>query len=468
MKEFQYFDLLYSFFNQYVFQDAKNEIQSLKYYFQSSPVTSGNKLTESILKAIEDYSLESMDLPLFQSILTRAGKNQNESQEILGKIITYKQYSKEQIAPAKKLLKDIVAQVYIRKGENMYGNSPSEFLSYLKKADFKSADTDYLAPTGFGKIDFNTIMADQFQEGVKSRFDWLNKTFQPDELVEFGQIVSVTMPSGVGKSLFAMEEALHYAAQGHKTHYLALGDLSIKDFVYRLAAIWSGLSFGEAKSNIKSIYDNLSKSLVGRNLEITCCPAASVTAREYVEWALQQDTKIFFIDYDANFKNEAGTDGLYLTFGAIYDELTKLTAAGKLVYVLSQPKIGAFGNETIEGYELSDSSKKYHNVDIQISRGKWSGGAMQTLGIFKITKNRRGEVGDTFPSIRMPNGRFRVLPKGVYESLKQLPEKRNFTDSEIDAMIADYNRTTSHINSQINNKVQQQMATRIPAGQRPF
>lgn len=459
----QQFDLLFSLFNQYVFQDAKNEITNLKYFFQTSPVTSGSKLAENILKAIEDYKLESLDLPLFQSIMLRSGKNEAESKEIINKIITYKQYDKFQIEPVREEVRDIVAKVYLRKAENIYGNSPSKFLSYLKKFDFKSSDKDYLSSVAFGRIDFNTIMADQISSRVKSSFDWLNNSFQPYNEVELGQIVSVTMPSGVGKSLFAMAEALHYAISGHPCHYLALGDLSIKDFVYRMAAIYSGLPFGEATLNIKSIYESMSRD-IGNNLSITCCPAATITAEEYVDWALEQKhIKIFFIDYDANFKNEAGSDGLYLTFGAIYDLLTKLTAEGKLVYVLSQPKISAFGNEVIEGYDLSDSSKKFHNVDIQISRGVCKDSAMKTLGKFKITKNRRGEVGEEFPSIRMPNGRFKVIPKGIYERLKALPEKRNYTDAEIDAMTLEYNNSVGAIKEQINtNKMMK------PRGQNPF
>ena len=46
---------------------------------------------------------------------------------------------------------------------------------------------------------------------------------------------------------------------------------------------------------------------------------------------------------------------MYKEGGYIYDNLTKLTKAGKLIFCASQPKIGSWRNETIE---LTDAGKQ--------------------------------------------------------------------------------------------------------------
>ena len=40
----QNLDLVYALFNQYLFQDAKNNINALEYYFNCNPKTMGNQL----------------------------------------------------------------------------------------------------------------------------------------------------------------------------------------------------------------------------------------------------------------------------------------------------------------------------------------------------------------------------------------------------------------------------------------
>ena len=46
------FELLYSLFNQYLFTEAKTNIISIKYFFDTNPSTAGNHFIESMLEAI--------------------------------------------------------------------------------------------------------------------------------------------------------------------------------------------------------------------------------------------------------------------------------------------------------------------------------------------------------------------------------------------------------------------------------
>ena len=56
-------DFILSLFNQYCFNDAKNNIESLEYYTSVNPALSGNTLISSLLGAIKNYTFDSIDLP---------------------------------------------------------------------------------------------------------------------------------------------------------------------------------------------------------------------------------------------------------------------------------------------------------------------------------------------------------------------------------------------------------------------
>ena len=56
------------------------------------------------------------------------------------------------------------------------------------------------------------------------------------------------------------------------------------------------------------------------------------------------------------------------------------------------------------------------------------------IGVMKIAKNRRGEVGDKSHYILLSNGRFRLISSLLYSEIKNLPMKRNYLDGDIDAM----------------------------------
>ena len=46
--------LVLSLFNQYLFQDAKNNIENLEYYFSTNPATQGNPFIGELIKAIKE------------------------------------------------------------------------------------------------------------------------------------------------------------------------------------------------------------------------------------------------------------------------------------------------------------------------------------------------------------------------------------------------------------------------------
>lgn len=148
---------------------------------------------------------------------------------------------------------------------------------------------------------------------------------------------------------------------------------------------------------------------------------------------------------------------MYVEYGQIYSRLSELTVnERKLVFVLSQPNKAAWNMDPMDVISmdlLSSSSRKGQVVDALITRTKVG---KNGLGVFYIAKNRRGEEGATDYSIRLGNGRFKSIPKGIYQQLIQIEEKRDFSEAEIDVMIQQYNQTRSNLNGKIQTATQQQ------------
>lgn len=447
-----YLDLVLSMFNQYLYQDCKNNIKDLTLYFRTNPATSGSPIIEELLKAINDYPLESIGLPLFKSILAKTGKTPLESKEIINKIIQFKKYTKDEIAPARKYVRDLIATVYIQRANQLYSDSPSEYFEYLKKINFKSSSTDYLNTTSFDTIDINTIVADSTSDGkLTSSYDFINESFS-EGAFKPGDIVVISMPPSVGKSLLAEAEALHMAIV-HKVPscLLIMGDLDMESLFIRLAAIYTGLSFFEVRNRLPEIYKDM-KDAIGDNLDIIISPAGSIRADEFVQYIIDSPKKYkaVFADYDENFKIDGGGDSMYTEFGELYNEFTKLKYAGINSWILCQPKQATWSDgQPIELQNLGTSSRKGHIADVCITRSKEPGN-LNGLGIFYICKNRHGENNYAY-SIRLNNGRFKIIPKGVYQDLKEIKEKRYFNEAEIDMMIDNYNKANRMVRNQISS-----------------
>ena len=70
-----------------------------------------------------------------------------------------------------------------------------------------------------------------------------------------------------------------------------------------------------------------------------------------------------------------------------------------------------------------------------------------------IAKNRRGETDVVTYSIRLNNGRTRILPREVYKNIRQIEEKRNFTDKDIDDMISAWSINQAKMNGAVRNNI---------------
>lgn len=358
-------DLIYAMFNQYLFIEAKNNIDTLKYYFDTNANTAGNPLVDQLLGAIKSYDLASMDAPLFQSILLRSGKSGIEAQNILNEIFKWKKYSKDQVEPVRKALQDVCASVMLRKANNLYSQSPSEFIKYVKGLDFQTTDRDVVSVTGFNKIDINSIVAESANCVIPSRYSWINDSF-PMGGYERSQLILVSMPPGSGKSLFCLNELGYMAAQGYKTLYLAMGDLTFKDQLIRLASQTFGIDFRESALNLGQVYKSM-VPIFKDNLDMMIVPADYITAGEFKDYLRNSDKKYDAIvcDYDSNFKSTVGTkDGnMYLEYGSIHSVLVDIAKEMNLIlFCACQPKVVCWSSDVIELEMVGESSRKQHHI----------------------------------------------------------------------------------------------------------
>ena len=447
-------DLLYGCFNQYVFQEAKDRIKDLEYFYSTNPNTSNNKLVVGLINAIKTYDLDAIGLPLFQSIISQTGHTPKECDKIMDDIIKYKKFSQEQMKPMIKQIQNISAQLLLNRAKYKFEDDPSGMINWIKGLDVRfDGDSYNQTTTSFDKVDINTIIAQEASNGViPSRYDWINKTM-PGGGYDRSQIVMFCSAPGTGKSLWAMSEAVFMAAKGYRVLYTALGDLNMHDFIVRMGAIAFGISFKESRENLAKVYENL-KNMVGDRLDISILPAGVLSADEYVDFVKSKDPKYdaLFIDYDGNFKESNGGDesNMYKAFGILYNKLTELTLDNYLVFVLSQPKIVYWEEEILEMNAIGESSKKQQVADIIITRGRVQGNA-NNLGIFKIVKARRSKVNVRDWSVRLDSGRFKSVPKEVYRQLKERGDDQVFSEKEIDLMINQIQSTINKNQAMYNN-----------------
>lgn len=351
--------VVYGMFNQFVFNEVKTNIDLIERYFLMDVTTMGNNLIKSLLDAVRKYEFQNIDEPLFRSILASQGKTDSESSSILNEIIKYKMFDTYQIDPIRRFIRGIGSQSLLDIAAKKFASDPEGYIKFLRTNEYKADYSDMFTVTNFDNIDINTIQANSMG-GWRSTYDFINQSFQPMQKFENGQICMVVAPPGCGKTIYLINECLNMTLQGARTHYLALGDMNQKDFVQRMGAMYSGYTFGDTMLKLPEIYPQLKAALGGR-FNLTILPAAQTTVDEYIEYMISKadEYDVLFVDYDSNFK-PTQADNMYKEGGYIYDNLTKLTKLGKLVFCASQPKIGSWRNETLELTDAGESSRKQH------------------------------------------------------------------------------------------------------------
>ena len=440
-------DLLFSFFNQYNFNTAKENIEHLKYFYSTDISTSNNPLVHELLEAIDTYNFDAIGEPLFRSILSKCKKTDVESNELMACIVKWKKYTKEEIKPAQKYLNDIISAAIVRKAYKLYDESPAEYLKYLKNVNVPTADVDLFCTKKFKELDINSIIAESSKGTIPIDVRFLNKAFESQGGgLERGSIGLIVAAPGTGKSNFSMSLALQMASKGEKVVYFALGDLKPLDFIVRLGTIAFGITFKFAYEHILEVYTKLAE-VIGDNLELSINPAGVVEADDIVDKVLTGGYTACFIDYDGNLAGVSEGDSMYNTYGDIYNKFTKLSLNGILTIICSQPKVYCW-NQMIGLADIGESSKKQHICDWAVTISSPNQECPNHLHVMTLVKARRGNVGHRAYVIRI-QGRFVEIEKGLYDYLKQETEEIEYTEPQIIAMNERYIQESANIKKRL-------------------
>lgn len=444
-------DFLYSLMSPFLYKEAQNNIKHLEYYFATNPNTSGSPLVHELVEAIKTYDYNAIGEPLFRSILQKTGKTAAESKMILSEINKWRSFPDSQMDASRKFLMDVVAKVEIDQTLQRYKDSPADAYKAIKDSSLNTSVNESFKSFSFGDINIQKVLAEKSKGAVHTNYQWLNDVFPPHNGIELGQIAIISAPPGVGKSLFSMNLALYFASCGIKTLYVTLGDLVERDWIVRLGAIYTADTFANVYNNLENVFYNL-KKVTGDNLELSINPSGKITSTEIVDYALERDFRVIFIDYDANLNGasdgteDAGTS-MYSNYGKIYADFTRLSMNGRLVFVASQPKQN-YWNGLIGLDGIGESKRKQETADFIITLSRTAPDCPNPLFTAFVPKARRGRVGTKKYLIRI-EACFYEIPFGVYQQLAQIKEEVRYTPQDIERMVMEYNKQQSGINQKV-------------------
>lgn len=187
--------LVYGLFNQYLFNEAKSNIDLVERYYMTDPSTMDNTLIRALIDAIRKYDFEAIDEPVFKSILSTEKKTDSEAKDILEEIIKYKCYDQKQIDPVRNYLRSICYQSIISQANSRFKNDPQGFVNFLKASDYHADYSNVLSTCSFNDIQISPEDA-QLTGGWASTSELINQSYKPLCKWKTGQIAMICMPPG--------------------------------------------------------------------------------------------------------------------------------------------------------------------------------------------------------------------------------------------------------------------------------
>jgi RecA-superfamily ATPases implicated in signal transduction len=416
---FDKFTLVYGMFNQSIFPEAKMNMDKLKEYFSYDAFSTSNSLITKLLRLIEIHKYEEITEGAIRLELAADRKTSQEIEEIVKKINEYKSYESSQIGEFRAGMRKICYSGYINKIKTLHDSDPVGFVESCKKFEYLSNYSDKLQVKEMSTLDVTDLSNLYLGKSYKSTFEFINNSYANGGYVP-GQIVAVTASPGTGKSLFLQCEALNFIRQGLKVHYLALGDMNELDFVIRMTSQLIKRPMDEVSKapNLIPLFESVRDYFKNR-FYLTVVPSGSISVDEYVDYIKSRinDFDVLQIDYDANFQNSLANSS-YDHYGKVYDKLTELSRAQKLVMVAGQTRKEYWKEEYLPLEALSESVRKQQIVDMVIGIGRNKHSRLR-MGKFTIPKNRRGSEGRVQEWIGTSEGLFYPCSTILYSKYKE-------------------------------------------------
>jgi len=314
--------------------------------------------------------------------------------------------------------------------------TPSEFVRAMSELEV-SFDPDDAIGAKLTSTSFDTIDVSKAKESlgdpIKSFMPQINDSFTINGYVRH-QLISVVGAPGSGKSLFLMNEACNFLLQGKKVIYLALGDLTMIDFLIRVCSIMLRKSLDEITLNLEYYYGQFMSRFPeeANNLKILLVDPDDISIHDFRDWVISnkfnEEYDILIMDYDTNFKS---THDMYSKGEEIYNVGCALSRGDEnfdLVFIASQPKAMFYESEIIPMSGANESSRKNQILDVIITIGKHPT-AINSIGYINLAKVRRNGRMNYFPYFRDVTGIFHGISLQKYtgfisaDTLKTMSEK---------------------------------------------
>ncbi len=211
------YNLVYSMFNQYMFSEAKMNIEYIKKYYVRDPLTNNNEAIHKLLDLIKDKDITEITASSLELVSSEAGSTDAEVKKMVDSIIEIKHYDRNQIVDFKNSMKKICFRVACEDAERMHKNDPVKFTEAIRSYEYKSNHEDIMTVKTLGALDITDMLEDYLGNGLKSSQDFINNSFPIGGYIG-SQLIMVCGAPGAGKSLFLMEEALSFLDQGKTVH----------------------------------------------------------------------------------------------------------------------------------------------------------------------------------------------------------------------------------------------------------
>lgn len=273
----------------------------------------------------------------------------------------------------------------------------------------------------FNEIDIDTVLEEEgIKDSVASFLPSMARVTPSGGFLK-GQVVCVCAAPGVGKSLFLSNQLLKMLESNLKVYWIALGDMTITDFVCRLTSIRENITLNETYNSPNSEACNRTKELLN-NFYLSVLPAGMIgpeDLQEIVNERIPSDIDVVIVDYDANLK-AADPESLYISGEKTYNLLSQIARPSgkkyKLVIVASQPKTHFLNFEVLPKEAPNESSKKLHIMDMLITLGKNQKAESDHIGTVHYAKVRRGLEGVKARFMLTDSGIIQELAEEVYRN----------------------------------------------------
>lgn len=258
---------------------------------------------------------------------------------------------------------------------------------------------------------------------IKSSFDFINES-SPNKGYFPNEVITISAAPGVGKTQFCFTEALNMIDQGKKVLYVALGDMVNYYITIRLMCMHMRIEASDAYMNLEEYLTEFKNNKeIKDNFKFVVLESGQVTAHDVFNFlALVHELyDAVFIDYDGNFARDEYN--LYKSGGESYDFAINVARKfNKLIFMLSQPKIGFWTAEALGMECLAESSRKQQITDAIITFGCRQG-VRNRCGYAQIVKRRNGDKVFNIPWAAANSGQSLQISSDVYTELINSPTK---------------------------------------------